>query len=205
MIMKSALKPRKAPSQGRSRVTVDAILQSAAVILKETDYAKFNTNLVAERAGISIGSLYQYFPNKDSLIVALHKKHTQHIGDILRTVIDSQNAQTLKQRIESLVDGVIAAHSFEPELHKLLEKKLPFFDINSVEDETGIRQEIFRLVELHQEEIVEKNKPLIVWMILQLLESLIHAAVLEPPVNNVKPQELRNAIIQSIYRYLTKI
>lgn len=94
--------------------------------------------------------------------------------------------------------------TFSPELHKLLEKKLPFFDINRVEDETGIRQEIFRLVELHQDEIVEKNKPLIVWMILQLLESLIHAAVLEPPVN-VKPQELRNAIIQSIYRYLTKI
>ena len=191
------------PRQGRSKVTVDAILQSAAEILKEMDYAKFNTNLVAERAGISIGSLYQYFPNKDALIVALHKKHTQHIHNLIRTVIDSQNAQTLKQRIESLVDAVIAAHSFEPELHQLLEKKLPFFDINRVEDETGIRQEIYRLVELHQNEIVEKNTALMVWMILQLLESLIHAAVLEPPVN-IAPQTVRNAIIQSIYNYLTK-
>lgn len=191
------------PRQGRSKVTVDAILQSAAEILKEMDYAKFNTNLVAERAGISIGSLYQYFPNKDALIVALHKKHTQHIHNLIRTVIDSQNAQTLKQRIESLVDAVIAAHSFEPELHQLLEKKLPFFDINRVEDETGIRQEIYRLIELHQNEIVEKNTALTVWMILQLLESLIHAAVLEPPVN-IAPQTVRNAIIQSIYNYLTK-
>ncbi|EPH35798.1 MULTISPECIES: TetR/AcrR family transcriptional regulator [Acinetobacter] len=201
--MKTVFKPRKMPRQGRSKVTVDAILQSAAEILKEMDYAKFNTNLVAERAGISIGSLYQYFPNKDALIVALHKKHTQHIHDLLRTVIDHQNAQTLKQRIESLVDAVIAAHSFEPELHQLLEKKLPFFDINRVEDETGIRDEIYRLVELHQDEIVEKNKSLMVWMILQLLESLIHAAVLEPPVN-IAPLALRNAIIQSIYNYLTK-
>ncbi|WP_278491942.1 TetR/AcrR family transcriptional regulator [Acinetobacter gyllenbergii] len=201
--MKTVFKPRKIPRQGRSKVTVDAILQSAAEILKEMDYAKFNTNLVAERAGISIGSLYQYFPNKDALIVALHKKHTQHIHDLLRTVIDHQNAQTLKQRIESLVDAVIAAHSFEPELHQLLEKKLPFFDINRVEDETGIRDEIYRLVELHQDEIVEKNKSLMVWMILQLLESLIHAAVLEPPVN-IAPLALRNAIIQSIYNYLTK-
>ncbi|MFW1838103.1 TetR/AcrR family transcriptional regulator [Acinetobacter gyllenbergii] len=201
--MKTVFKPRKMPRQGRSKVTVDAILQSAAEILKEMDYAKFNTNLVAERAGISIGSLYQYFPNKDALIVALHKKHTQHIHDLLRTVIDHQNAQTLKQRIESLVDAVIAAHSFEPELHQLLEKKLPFFDINRVEDETGIRHEIYRLVELHQDEIVEKNKSLMVWMILQLLESLIHAAVLEPPIN-IAPLALRNAIIQSIYNYLTK-
>ena len=201
--MKTAFKPRKMPRQGRSKVTVDAILQSAAEILKEMDYAKFNTNLVAERAGISIGSLYQYFPNKDALIVALHKKHTQHIHDLLRTVIDHQNAQTLKQRIESLANPVIAANSFEPELHQLLEKKLPFFDINRVEDETGIRQEIFRLVELHQDEIVEKDTVLMVWMILQLLESLIHAAVLEAPVN-IAPQVLRNAIIQSIYNYLTK-
>lgn len=56
--MKLVLKPRKTPFQGRSRVTVDVILQSAAEILKEMDYAKFNTNLVAECAGISIGSLY---------------------------------------------------------------------------------------------------------------------------------------------------
>lgn len=117
-------------------------------------------------------------------------------------MLDRQNTQTLRQKIESLVDGVIAAHSFEPELYKLLEKKLPFFDIYRVEDETGIRQEIFRLVELHQDEIIEKDKPLIVWMILQLLESLIHAAVPEPPTN-VKPQAFRNAIIQSIYSYLT--
>ncbi len=59
------------------------------------------------------------------------------------------------------------------------------------------------MVELHQDEIVEKDTVLMVWMILQLLESLIHAAVLEAPVN-IAPQVLRNAIIQSIYNYLTK-
>ncbi|MBE9008662.1 helix-turn-helix transcriptional regulator [Pseudanabaenaceae cyanobacterium LEGE 13415] len=61
---------RKLPQQGRSKLTVDAILTATAHILIEDGYDKASTNRIAERAGISIGSLYQYFPNKESLMVA---------------------------------------------------------------------------------------------------------------------------------------
>jgi AcrR family transcriptional regulator len=69
--MSPPLSPRKSPRQARAVATQDAILEAAAHIISGGGLAAFNTNAVAERAGVSIGSLYQYFPNKDSLMVAL--------------------------------------------------------------------------------------------------------------------------------------
>lgn len=69
--------PRKAPSQQRSRQTVERILDAAARLLDERGYAATTTNHVAELAGVSIGSLYQYFPNKDALLVALAEQHLE--------------------------------------------------------------------------------------------------------------------------------
>ena len=68
---RQSLKPRKIPQQSRATQTVAAILEAAARILETKGLAGLNTNLVAQRAGVSIGSLYQYFPGKDALIVAL--------------------------------------------------------------------------------------------------------------------------------------
>ena len=67
--------PRKQPVQARSRQTVAEILDAAARIFAARGYAATTTNHVAEAAGISIGSLYQYFPNKDALVVALEERH----------------------------------------------------------------------------------------------------------------------------------
>ncbi len=81
----STLNPRKLPRQARAQVTRDAIIEAAAHILSKDGLEGYNTNAVAERAGVSIGSLYQYFPNKDALMVAL---------------IDRQQAQQLA-RVEA--------------------------------------------------------------------------------------------------------
>jgi AcrR family transcriptional regulator len=72
--MTAALSLRKAPRQRRSAYTVDAILEAAALVLEEDGLEGFNTNAVARRAGASIGTLYQYFPSKDALILALLKR-----------------------------------------------------------------------------------------------------------------------------------
>jgi AcrR family transcriptional regulator len=69
--------PRKRPLQRRSTETVDRILEAAAHIFDVEGYRATTTNHVAERAGVSIGSLYQYFPNKDSLLVALAERHVR--------------------------------------------------------------------------------------------------------------------------------
>jgi hypothetical protein len=67
---KTKLKPRKMPGQARSQETVSIILEASARILESGGLRGFNTNAIAAKAGVSIGSLYQYFPNKDSIVLA---------------------------------------------------------------------------------------------------------------------------------------
>ena len=68
---KKALKARKVPGQARSRETVSVILEASARILESDGPRDFNTNAIAVKAGVSVGSLYQYFPNKDAIVLAL--------------------------------------------------------------------------------------------------------------------------------------
>ncbi len=72
---RGALDPRRRPRQRRSKDTVAFVLEAAAQVFGERGYARTTTNHVAERAGVSIGTLYQYFPNKDALLLALAREH----------------------------------------------------------------------------------------------------------------------------------
>lgn len=94
--MDTGLNPRKAPRQNRAKATQDAILQAAAHVIARGGLAAFNTNAVAKRAGVSIGSLYQYFPHKDALMVAL---------------IEQSQRQQLA-RLQAAANGLAAADLF---------------------------------------------------------------------------------------------
>jgi AcrR family transcriptional regulator len=94
---RSTLAARKAPSQSRSQATVEAILAASAELLEKNGYARLTTNHVAQRAGISIGSLYQYFPNKESLCHALAERHYQ------------RHATRYLERLEAVADRPVEA------------------------------------------------------------------------------------------------
>ncbi|WP_322061220.1 TetR/AcrR family transcriptional regulator [Paraburkholderia sp. J63] len=89
-----SLKPRKVPQQSRAEYTVAAILEAAAGILETRGMDGLNTNLVSQRAGVSIGSLYQYFPNKDALIVALCLREHITFYTEARDALDQPTGQT---------------------------------------------------------------------------------------------------------------
>lgn len=72
---------RRRAKQQRSQATVDAILTAASQVLRRHGYAKASTDRIAERAGVSVGSLYQYFPNKDAVIEALFVRESKALGD----------------------------------------------------------------------------------------------------------------------------
>lgn len=118
---------RKAPGQKRSRVMVATILEAAARVLADTGWAAFTTNQVASVAGVSIGSLYQYFPNKLALAEAIRQ---QHLEMILQVLAGDQLGQTghdsLPERIAKLLDGILAAHQINPALHHVLLDEVPF-------------------------------------------------------------------------------
>lgn len=80
--------PRKLPLQPRANATVSAILEAAAQILETEGFKAYTTNAIAERAGASIGSLYQYFPNKAALTQALIEREDSALGERLKTLLD---------------------------------------------------------------------------------------------------------------------
>jgi AcrR family transcriptional regulator len=114
---------RKRPRQARSRATTDAILDAAAHILGERGWAGLTTNAVADVAGVSIGSLYQYFPNKLALIEAVRLRHFDDVLVVLRAAADA--GVTRARRLSALVDGMIAVHSRYPAAHRVLLEESP--------------------------------------------------------------------------------
>src|SRR6516164_1611810 len=87
MARKVQTNPRKLASQERSRATVDALLEATARILLKEGYDKASTNRIAEVAGVSIGSLYQYFPSKEALVAAVIDRHTQEVAEVTRSAL----------------------------------------------------------------------------------------------------------------------
>lgn len=100
----STLRPRKRPTQPRAVETVASILEAAAQILEARGQAAFNTNAVAERAGVSIGSLYQYFPGKDALLIALMQREKERFGaDAAAALSEPTGRAALRHLIQAAV------------------------------------------------------------------------------------------------------
>lgn len=122
----SSAKPRKMPTQARSRATVDAIVQAATYILTEQGWEGLTTNAIAERAGVNIGSLYQFFPNKEAVIVELKRRHLQAthaaLGDVLAVL---PQLGSLREIITMVVEMTVAEHRVAPAVHKAMEEELP--------------------------------------------------------------------------------
>jgi AcrR family transcriptional regulator len=105
-------------------VTVEAMLDAAIKLLKRSGASSITTNRIADTAGVSIGSVYQYFPNKQAIFVALHERHIRQVeGVIERSLTDARNG-TLEELIASLLLGMIQVHEIDPELSGLLETEV---------------------------------------------------------------------------------
>ncbi|ARU05188.1 TetR family transcriptional regulator [Comamonas serinivorans] len=195
--------PRRVPRQSRSRALVDAILEATARVLTERGYAGTNTNLVAERAGVSVGSVYQYFPNKDSLITALHERHALDMQTAMDTVLAGAAPLGLRGKLAAIVHAWLAAHQVAPELHRVLEQEFPFFDAPPDQSpaDQSIRHRIRQLLEDHRDEVAPPDRELATWMVLQTMESLIHAAVI-PPGAPCPARQVEQAIVNMLTGYL---
>lgn len=101
----SLLKPRKSPVQSRSQVTVDVIFEATIQVLLAEGLQRLTTTRVAERAGVSVGTLYQYYPNKQSLLFAVLKRHLIRISQ----AIESAAQQSHHKKLRAMVGHVVAA------------------------------------------------------------------------------------------------
>jgi AcrR family transcriptional regulator len=180
MARKPPTKPRKLASQERSRATVDALAEATARILVKEGFDKASTNRIAEVAGVSVGSLYQYFPSKEALVAAVVERHQQEIMQTVRSELADISTQPVKKAIRALVAVAVKAHRVDPKLHRVLAEQIP--RVGELEKLETFNRENFTLfrtyLERHQDELRVDDLDLASFICVTSIEALTHNAVL---------------------------
>src|SRR5690606_24152938 len=99
------LKARKRPRQARAAATLDAIFEATIQVLLAEGLHRLTTTRVAERAGVSVGSMYQYFPNKQALLYALNERYLDIVAEKVETTCQNKHGATASEMVNALVDA----------------------------------------------------------------------------------------------------
>ncbi|MDO8838372.1 MAG: TetR/AcrR family transcriptional regulator [Parvibaculum sp.] len=174
-----AKKRVRKPLQRRSEATVDTILEAAAQIFRTYGAKGATTNRIAERAGVSIGSIYQYFPNKEALLVALMERHIGSSIELLGAVLQASEGAAPKERVRAAVTCVLDIHMEDPDLHRVIFEEAPrppHVNRKLEEGEVLMRTALEELLEGFPRETCMDPKRS-AYMALTLVESMVHRYV----------------------------
>ena len=116
---------RREPKQERSRQTVEAVLEAVQRVLKRHGAEAVTTNRIAEAAGVSIGSLYQYFPDKHAIFTALHDRHVDDVRLVIEQTMADCTSAPLEEFTRELVQGLVNVHAEDAALHEIVSAAVP--------------------------------------------------------------------------------
>lgn len=120
------IEPRKLPSRARGHASVDAMLEACAQLLRDGFYADMSTNMIADRAGVGIGTLYEFFPNKESIIAALAKRKLAALFDEMRDAADIGVKMELEQGTTYWLTRMVDYVRADKDLFQVLMREIPF-------------------------------------------------------------------------------
>ena len=202
----SATGPRRTPVQRRSIETVEAILEAAAQVFEREGYAAGTTNRIAERAGVSIGSLYQYFPNKDAVLVALTERHLQEgtamLVPLLGALVD--DPPPVHEAVDRVMHALLELHRHRPRLHRVLFEEAPRpghlrHDLDAAANAaTETVAEYLR----RQPDVTVPDVHTAAQLVVSVAESTTHSLVIHPR-KGIAPETYVQATVTMLTRYLT--
>jgi AcrR family transcriptional regulator len=194
--------PRKQPVQARSSASVDAILEATIQVLLQVGKEQLTTTRVAARAGVSVGTLYQYFPNKSALLQAVLKQHFAQIIEAVERTCEEQRGQPLRNMATALINAFLAAKMRQPKVSVAL------YAISS--DIDGIR--LARQVGLHFNQSIADmfattsdpldTDPTLVALTIQAAMAGVSRRILESPSPEKQLAPLRGELIRMACAYL---
>lgn len=199
---KRRLSPRKTPQQERSRATVEALLEASTDILIREGYARLTTNRIADRAGVNIASLYQYFPGKEAIVAELRRRHGADQRAVLRQVLAERAPGQLESTIRALVLAGVAGHSDAPRLHRVFTEEIPALEYRDV---VAIDPPIFEAMRrfLEEADVDVRNMDLALWMISTASGAVLHRAAIERP-EDLSTGAIAEELITLLCRYLRR-
>jgi AcrR family transcriptional regulator len=169
-------------------------------------YDRASTNRIAEVAGVSIGSLYQYFPSKEALVAAVIDRHTQQVSQVTRNALAKVAARPIEIAAREFVSVAIDAHRVNPKLHGVLSEQIP--RVGRLENIEATQREGYALVrgylEAHRDEIEVADPDLAAFVVVTVVEALTHAAVLRRPdlLTDPKARLFVDDVTRLLVRYL---
>jgi AcrR family transcriptional regulator len=175
--------PRKIASQKRSRSTIEALVEATARVLRKEGYDRASTNKIAATAGVSIGSLYQYFPSKEALVAAVIERHSHELSQVVRDTFLEVASRSIEIAMRELVIAAIDAHRVDPKLHRVLDEQVPRTgQLENVDAVVRNACVLFRgYLEAHRREIDVADIDLAAFILVTTVEALTHSAVLYRP------------------------
>jgi len=195
--------PRKNPKQERSRATVDAILEATARVLVEVGYERASTNRIARIAGVSIGSLYQYFPGKEALVAALVERHVDRITALLDQAFDRIEELPPRDAARALVTAVLSAQAVDGDLHRLLIEQIPRVGrlqrITDVERRFAERTRDY--LKSHRRESAIRNADIAAPLIVYALHGILFGLARTNPAQ-LQDDAVTDEIVALVTRYL---
>lgn len=202
---RTQLKPRKNPAQARSKATVEAILAGAAQVFQRQGYAVATTDRIAERAGVSIGSLYQYFPNKDAILVMLAERHIDAGFSLVRELLAEalNEFPSIELLLRRFVAAMIALHGHEPELHRVLFEEAPLPSaVRRIlrKRENEFATEVCALLQAHPEARM-RDPQVTAYVLVHTVDALVHNFILHPP-ERFDADALTEEMVRMLLRHL---
>lgn len=193
---------RRKPQQRRARETVEAVLDAVVKVLKRHGVDGVTTNRIAEAAGVSIGSVYQYFPDKRAIFTALHDRHVDEISRVLESRLVEHASSSLEDFVRALVEALVDAHAADPEFHELMTTTVPHGAEGARALDVRLR-DIFRLAITSrvQSSRLPRDLNRMLFVLPQMVEALSHGAAYRRP-HGLSPAAAKEEAVHAVLTYL---
>ena len=173
---------RRQPKQRRAQQTVDAVLEAVVRVLKREGFDAVTTNRIAEVAGVSIGSVYQYFPDKRAILVALHQRHIEEIDRMIKTRLIDHASSSLDELIRAMLEGMIEVHTKDPELYELLFHEVPHRADGTRDFAVRLHGAFLLAISSRAKELKKGRDPdRLAFVVTHMIESLSHGVLFRRP------------------------
>jgi AcrR family transcriptional regulator len=183
MKSQAPLAPRRKPRQSRAQATCDAIITATAQVLVKDGYDAVNTNHVARVAGVSVGSVYQYYSSKEALVMAVMERYRAAGLAELEDGIARMSGSTLREALRHIIRQVLTSKAANPRLHQVLVEQLPRMrQLQPVDPYTArIHRAVRAFLEPHAHALRPRDLDMAAFIVVSTVESLTHVALTDRP------------------------
>jgi len=198
----TTFEPRKAPVQARSAATVEAVFEATIQVLLSDGVERLTTTRVAERAGVSVGTLYQYYPNKQALLFAILERHMNKVSEAVETACLQAHGKPLAEMVQDVVEAFVDAKMQRTDISTALYRIAADVDGPALVRRSALRSQIaFGTALATAPDVVLRQETFLVQMLFSAMSGATRS-VLEAGASRAMVRNLRDHLVMLCQSYL---